>query len=273
MQPDLERLLRESRNALPEPDAASVRHATLLVLGRLERRARRRRLPLVATLGVGALLLLSLIAVAAERAVETQRAEAATLVVDRTLVCTTGVVRGLRGIEVQAGPRVVQAARPGSARGHPSIASVESGMGPDLASAGVSGRLQDGVGWQAVGLAWYTQARCRLVSSRLPGTTRARVPLTTSGLRGGALSEPRRHFCETTAPVIVRVRAAFVRPTSWRRWTSSTPQVLPGQMRAHGMIREGYVAVQSQAGNRPLAFAAITQTRARLFTAPRCWRG
>jgi hypothetical protein len=67
MQPDLERLLRESCDALPEPDPASIRQAVREALARVERAARRRRLPLVAGVAAAGLLLATLAAVAAER--------------------------------------------------------------------------------------------------------------------------------------------------------------------------------------------------------------
>jgi hypothetical protein len=272
MQPDLERVLREARAALPDPDPESMRRGIAHLRARSERAARRRRVPLTGGVALATVFVFALAALGAERIVESQRVQATTRVVDRTLVCTTGVIRGLRAIEVQAGPRVVQVARPGMPRGHASVASVTSGPGSGTTSVGVSGRLADGIGWHAVGLAWYTPAECRQVSTRFPGTNRVRVPLTAAGLGGGHLDVPERHFCELAAPVVVRVRAVFARPTSWRRWTSPNPRHLPGQMRAYGAIREGYLAVRSQVGNRPLAFAAVTQTRARLFVAPRCWR-
>jgi hypothetical protein len=264
MQPDLEERLRRTRGALPAPDPETTRRARAAFLARAERTARRRRVPLIGGIALAMVLVLALAAVAAERVIQAPQAEAPARVVDRTFACTTGVTLGLRGVKLGAGPR-------SAGLGDPSHAFLFSGQGPRSTSAGIATGPAP-AGGRPRGAAWYTPASCRELTLRVPGTTRVRVPLTRTGLRGGQLTWPEGHNCEVPGRVLVRIRAVFTQPT---RWTRTTPQNFerdPVTMRAPGTIREGYVAVRTESGNRPLAFAALTQTGARLFIASRCWR-
>src|SRR5687768_5490581 len=88
MQPELERLLRESRSALPDPDPAAMRRGIGLVLARVDLGRHRRRVGLFSA-AIVALLAASL-AVAAERIVrDTDRSQVVTAsrIIDRTLIC------------------------------------------------------------------------------------------------------------------------------------------------------------------------------------------
>jgi hypothetical protein len=87
-----------------------------------------------------------------------------------------------------------------------------------------------------------------------------RVPFSRSGLGGGPASQLVERF-ECVAPrlVLVRVRAVFRRPTSFRGGTA-----VP--------LRSGYLVVRSEAG-KPLVYADVFESgKARLFFAGNCVR-
>jgi hypothetical protein len=263
MQPDLETLLREARAATPDVAPEAARRGIAQLLAQTERAARRRRVPLVGGIAIATVLVLALAAVAAERIAQTPQAEAPTRVVDRTFACTTGITLGLRGVKLGASPRSEQL-------GLPSHAVLTSGQGPGSTSVGIDTGPVPAAG-RPRGAAYYTPASCRELTLRVPGTTRVRVPLTRTGLHGGRLTRPEGHNCEARGRVLVRIRAVFTQPTRWTRSTPASSEQYPVTMRAPGAIREGYVAVRTESGNRPLVFAALTQTGARVFIASRCW--
>src|SRR5918994_4015623 len=100
------------------------------------------------------------------------------------------------------------------------------------------------------------------VRGELCNPTRARVPLTAAGLRGGAAAPLGSELkCDVPRRVLVRVRAVF-----------ESRAVLRGKEfeSAHVPVREAKLAVRTVSG-KPLAYATVSQTgQATLFTAKGC---
>lgn len=100
--------------------------------------------------------------------------------------------------------------------------------------------------------------------------TSLRVPLSARGLTGGPSTRFRHSFtCDVPTKVLMRVRAAFKRPTAFSR-DRETPWIT----RARGEIATGSLAVASLQG-KPLAFASVDGAtgKAQIFVAPsRCKR-
>lgn len=96
----------------------------------------------------------------------------------------------------------------------------------------------------------------------------ARVPLSTSGLSGGAAGPfGDRYDCVVARRVLVRIRGVFYKPTSLRR---QRPTRYVDQLAANGRVREGALAVRTESG-KPIAFATVHESgRARLFVGPSC---
>lgn len=189
------------------------------------------------------------------------RAEPAQVrLVDRTLVCRTGVMHGARTITVVArsGFRgegrleelaaisVVTPGQPIPSRPNylPTLVGVSAGWPPPEAFA------------TGGGLAFST-GRCK--------ATRARAPLTRRGLRGGRANVfGEEATCSVPAEVLVRVRATFLTPTTLE------PLDRTAGVAANGRIELGRIAVRTRTG-RQLAYADVTDSgRARIFTAPNC---
>lgn len=148
---------------------------------------------------------------------------------------------------------------------------VESGQGRDATSVAVAEPSPSRDGVDARGFAHYTHASCRPVPRRVAAGARPRVPLAAAGLASRPLEWEQWHSCELRGPVLVRVRVVYARPTRWVRWTSPNPQAVPSAMRAVGPLREAYVAVRTQRGDAPVAFATVGRAGERLFLARRCW--
>lgn len=258
MQPDLERLLRESRSALPDPDPVARRRGIGLVLARIDPGRGRRRVGLFSA-AIVALLAASL-AVAAERIVqdaERTRAVTAFRIIDRTLVCRVsgiGYPESVRFVNVSASP-----------------------YNPDFDVAPYIGVSEGAVGEPG----WLTYLRTGPAGEQnqeptgratLPRTgrgpcvsTRLRVPLSSKGLTGGPIGEdPKRYECDVPAKVLVRVRAIFKRPTVFR-----VDPRFPDFQDAKGNIAVGYVAATSLRGRKPLAFASVQDegNKASIFVA------
>jgi hypothetical protein len=270
MQPDLERLLRESRSVLPEPDPAARRRGIGVVLARIDPGRGRRRVGLFSA-AIVALIAASL-AVAAERLVRvgtdaapTQRAR----VVDRTMLCEATLSGGITQIEIRT---EAGAAKQGSTWREPAMAMVTTGFVASSAEA-----LDNALAWAVGGRpahdasvihtpsgytypirTWGTLAmtnRCRV--------SRARPALSRSGLGGGRVDWLGENFdCTSSRRVRVRVRAVLTEPAplATRRGYRATTTPL----------REARVVVSTTAGRR-LAYAEVSASgRARLFTSPDC---
>jgi hypothetical protein len=252
MQPDLERLLRESRSVLPDPDPASTGLGIGLVLARIDPGRGSRRVGLFSSAAIFGLLAASL-AVAAARitdGVVVSGAGSASRVVDRTLLCRPfgeGFPDPVRVMDARAGPRITKNA-PGAA--------VNNGFEADGVSAGFYTGPYYG---HPTGAVYLSRTNC--------SQTKLRVPLSTSRLRGGQLRFSARYQCDVPARVLVRVRAVFTRPVALTREPGATYL-----SSARGRITTASLAVTTVRG-RSIVFASVDDAtgRARLFTsASRC---
>jgi hypothetical protein len=97
--------------------------------------------------------------------------------------------------------------------------------------------------------------------------TKAKAPLTTKGLRGGAFSPlPTEFDCFTPRRVLLRIRGDFVKPTTLR---TAKPFGYP-QLRALGATKRAEVVITTLAG-RAIAYASIAGAKTpRLFTSTDC---
>lgn len=204
-----------------------------------------------------------------ERALPFQASASATRVLDRTLVCTTTLVGGLREIKVR-GHRGIRQGRsewrqlPFAVVGSGTVASATESLENSFAwiTAGEPGghtSMDAPTGWPH-----YPHNEGTIAFRRRPCTpSAARVSLTPSRLDGGAASPFGEELdCETPRRVLVRVRAVM-----------QSPPLLFGSgqfLRTVVPARESYLAVRTLAG-RPLVFAsALASGKARLYTAPSC---
>lgn len=159
---------------------------------------------------------------------------AASKLIDRTLLCKTGVTGGIREIEVQADPPI---------RALDRRAALKALTG-----------AYDTLGWTSeYGVQLSTQCK-----SAPP------IPLTSRGLTGGASTYAEQFDCTVGRNVLVRVRAVFGAPVKLKR--------VRGFLEADGAVREGELAVRTQSG-KPLAYGKfVASKRTRLFVAGNCVR-
>lgn len=254
MQPDVERLLRESRSALPEPDPAARRRGIGVVLARIDPGRGRRRVSLFSA-AIVALLAASL-AVAAERIVrDADRAETVTAsrIIDRTFVCrlaygSLDIVVSPRGAPDGVGGRFTSS---GYAR---LTAGSHGDPLSDLVVAARPGFRSPNV--RFLGAVYARSRRC--VASR------ATVPLALAGLAGPPTEFLTQGECFIDGRVLVRVRGVLSAPATWRRLNGAFVGV-------GGRLLEAEVAVRDERGRRPLAFVRIGRSgRTQLWTAQRC---
>jgi hypothetical protein len=164
-----------------------------------------------------------------------------TRVIDRTLLCSTALQGGIRLVSIRAS----NAGSTGP--GQPASLSVSSGFA------------------QPPGFAYASTASLTLYPDRCKQTG-VRVQLEAGNLRGATPGLSARSFdCETPARVLLRIRAVFREPATLESNRYSGYQTLSAQ----GDVSEAAVAVRTPSG-KPLAFAAISGSKARLFTARSC---
>ncbi|MEX2646536.1 MAG: hypothetical protein WD249_09770 [Gaiellaceae bacterium] len=242
MQPDLERLLRESRSALPDPDPAATRRGIGLLLARIDPGRRRRRVGLFSAAIV--VLLAASVAVAAERIIRegehTPSVTAASRIVDRTVLCEVGSQGGVYVATLLAASAI-------RATGKVANVALTTNLVPN---------------WRLA----YIGATEVLLSPACSRST-ARVALTSRGLSGGVADRFGDELdCWTPRRVLVRVRAVFQSPVTLRL---GSPYGFR-ELFARGKVQEAVLVVRTQAG-KPLAFATVVSEtgRARVFTARR----
>lgn len=240
MQPDLERLLHESRSALPSPGPEATRQGIALLLARIAAARRRRRFALLLSAVVAVLLVASL-AVAAERVIgdgeRTTSVVVASRIVDRTVLCEVGSQGGVYVATLRAASAI-------RATGKVANVALRTRLVPN---------------WRLV----YIGATEVLLSPACRRST-ARVALTSRGLSGGVADRfGDESDCWTPRRVLIRVRAVFRSPVTLRL---GSPYRFP-ELFARGKVKEASLAMRTPAG-KPLAFATVSETgRARLFTA------
>lgn len=271
MLPDLDQLLRESRSALPEPDPAATQRGIEVVLARVDLGRQGRRVGLLSAAIVGVLAVAASLAVAAGRIVgdggRTQ-AVSASRIIDQTLVCRvvgSGYPDAWRVLRVYASPRYKSnLPRPGT------TVFPAAGFGSDDPSptdTTVRGWIRTGP------LATWRTGEVALSQPPCTPTT-VRVPLTRTALRGGPAKAPQAdgtpYSCQVPARVLIRVRAVFKRPTTFR--LRREPGAVSLRV-APGRIETGTLVVTTLAGRKPIFYASVDDAtgKATMFVAPsRC---
>jgi hypothetical protein len=99
------------------------------------------------------------------------------------------------------------------------------------------------------------------------GPSRKRIPLVSRGLQGGSVGATHRSFeCETTARVLVRIRAVFSAPTAFEEDRTWGYRLLV----ARGVVTKASLAVRAPSG-KPFAFASLSASGpVRLFVRRTC---
>jgi hypothetical protein len=173
---------------------------------------------------------------------------AASRIVDRTVVCQ------MPGV---GSPDPIRFMTFSALKGDPAIMFASNG--PDFetrvsVNTGPTGRL-------ATGSVALNRRDC--TGSKL------RVPLAAGGLRGGPSTRSRQSFsCDVPTKVLMRIRAAFKRPTAFSR-----DRETPWLSRARGRIATAQLAITALRGRKPIAFASVNGAtgKAQIFIAPsRC---
>ena len=255
MQPDHERLLRESRSALPDPDPNAKRRGIGVVLARVDLGRGRRRVGLFSA-AIVALLAASL-AVAAEQIVrdaDQTQALTAFRIIDRTMLCKTGFEGGypdrVRTLRVS-----VAAKRGQGAALFPAEFEVFTGVGASFAQL-ISVQATETAGQPADVL--VHRRSCTRVKTRLPLLPQERA----------APAEDLNSSCKLVgapAKVIVRLRAVMPSPTRWTAIESGT------YMRARGAAIQASLSIRAHPTKKPLAFASLNRDgAARFFRVSRC---
>jgi hypothetical protein len=172
----------------------------------------------------------------------TPGASLGTRVIDRTLLCSTGIQGGLRMVSIAA----------------------SSARGPDLIEYGPSFSVSSGFA-RSPGFASASTTSITLYPDRCTGSG-ALVSLKAGKLRGAEPGPFGRSFdCEAPRRVYLRVRAVFFEPAALVTNRDSDYRTLFAQ----GRISEAAVAVRTPSGN-PLVFATMAGSKARLFTGRSC---
>jgi ABC-type amino acid transport substrate-binding protein len=179
-------------------------------------------------------------------------AETAFRIVDQTLLCTPAGQRGVMTV----GATARLAGYDTSPR-----TSLSYGAAAPTAEVNVGVRTRRTPA-HPTGAVWLTPRRCQ--------RTKLRVAFTSRGLDGGRSARPTGEYyrCDAPAKVLVRIRAAFARPTTF----ASDPRA-PFLSVAKGRIRAASLAITTLRGRKPLFFASVQDAtgRARVFVAPsRC---
>lgn len=184
----------------------------------------------------------TLAAVLVADAIPAGASHAASTVIDRTVVCTTGSFNGLRGIHAGGSSRQ-------EGNGVPAEVDASSDVGfAEIAAGEISGR-PEGVR--------YNVKRCRL--------TKIRVPLSARGLSGGAAPLGADARCETGKRVLLHLHAVMESRPVW---------TLKGQIRtARGKPLQGAIAVRTYPGRKPLAFVTVDAPTAvaKVYSAASCF--
>ena len=256
MWPELDdRLLRDSRDARPDPDPEAMRRGIADLLARGERAARRRRLVLAVAATV--VLVAALVAVAADRGADRTPAGAApSRLVDRTFACRTA---GGMPTKVQSSPVKPVFAGPTTTRPMPAYiatgAGYFSGPWPFVIVRAAPWALAIQWGGPPAAGAFVDPRRC--------APTRTSVPATPAGLPRPPYEYTKTVNCEGATRVYVRVRATLAAPAPWRRLNAEYTG-------AEGRVVSGSIAVRDHRG-RPLAFAQLRGERATVWLADRCY--
>lgn len=189
-------------------------------------------------------------------------------VVDRTLLCATGQSGGIYEIEARSYTGTRQSR---SRWARLPFAVVSTG---DVAAAAKV--LQNSLAWVSAGRPhattvlgdYFYPPRASVygtlaLNRRICRTVSTRIPLSSTGLSGGAAGQLGETFdCESPRRVLVRVRATLAEPGALVGHDIFLLTTTP--------IREARLAVRTQSG-KPLAYATVSETgKSTLHTAKKC---
>jgi len=272
---DFERRLRDARETLPEPDATATENARERALAAIRRRPGQRRarpVALVAIVSVAALLGVGFAGASFLREPFTASKPATSRIVDRTFVCVHGPFGDLREIEARAGRGIRDGRQSWKQLPFATIAA-----GRATFSSTRWGVLAFSYAWITAGspsptttidFEWRTRAgvpATLAVSSRACRQSNARVPLSATGLSGGAASPFGDEFdCTTPIRFLVRIRAVLASPGTLRAREGFLATRIP--------VRSAQLAARTMTG-RPLVYAETSDSgKTRLSTADGCVR-
>lgn len=277
MSSDLEHRLREARERLPEPDPAATRDARTRALATVRaRRSRRVRVAaLVAGLLAVALLGLGLAEASFLREPFTASAPTTSRILDRSFICVHGPLGDLEEIEARAGAGIRETRSKWKQLPFAVVAA-----GRSTISTSQWGPLTYSFAWVTAGepsaattidSGWRKRWGRKGVPATLGVSLRAckqattRVPLSAARLSGGGASPFGEEYdCPTPSRLLVRMRAVLRSPAALRTRQSFLATSVP--------VREARLAVRTLTG-RPLVYAEVFDSgKARLFTAPSCFR-
>jgi hypothetical protein len=178
----------------------------------------------------------------------------ASRVIDRTLVCTTGIQGGVHVVDIAAQAGVKSPQRPGRWKllaGFELTTQGSSEPGPEqwVLAMISAGRTEQGWG----GTVSIGPGRCKATEA---------IPLASTGLEKQPVSQfGDLYECWVARRVLVRVRGSFQAPATLRRNTFGYLTAMGG------MAREAKLAVRTLTG-KPLVYAeAFESGKARLFLA------
>jgi hypothetical protein len=203
--------------------------------------------------------MLALLATASGTYAGAESQSAPARIIDRTIVCrVSGIgypdsVRFLRLSVSPYDPSVDVAPEMSVSEG----AVGTPGWGAYVRTGPAGDRQQDQEPTGQVTLPRIAVGRC--------ANTRLRIRLSSKGLRPGPSGQGRTAYrCDVPAKVLVRVRAIFKRPTTFR----VDPRFRDHE-NAKGNITIGYLAVTTLRGRKPLGFASVQDAggKARVFVA------
>ena len=196
---------------------------------------------------------------------------AASRIVDRTLLCATTPLGGVREVEVRA--------HSGIREGRSSWKQLPFAV---VSSGAVGSRLtalENSLAWITAGvpsgtttmdtgfnLSWPHTSGTLALNRRSCRATATRIPLTSSGLQGGPAGVFGDDYdCSATRRVLVRVRAVLRSPSQLHGAGRFVATVTP--------VREARLALRTGSG-KPLVYAHVLESgKSLLHTAPSCLPG
>jgi len=274
---ELERRLRDAREALPTPEADSTERARERAVAAIARRKSRRArtAALVAAAVVVALLGVGFAGASFLRQPFTTYKPTTSRIVDRTFVCAHGALGDLPEIETRAGLGI----REGRSRWKQlPYAIVATGRSTNAFTQW--GSLTYAYAWITAG---SPSAATRIdppyardlqrrelpvpatigVNAKACKRSNARVPLSQAGLSGGAASPFGDELdCSTQRRFLIRVRAVLDSPTSLRARDSFLATKVP--------VREAKLAARTLNGKALVYAETFDSGKTRLFTANAC---
>jgi hypothetical protein len=192
---------------------------------------------------------------------------AASTIIDRTVVCATTPLGGVREVEVRSHAGI----RQGSSWKQLPFAVVASGAVGSRVTA-----LENSLAWITAGrpsgtttmdsgfnLSWPHTSGTVAVSLRSCRASSARVPLSSNALQGGTVGVfGDAYDCSVPRRVLVRVRAVMQSTTRLHAEL--------GLLRTNTPVQEATMAARTESG-KPLVYAQVLASgKARLFTASSC---